>query len=314
MATRHYIQIRCHPTHSRAIKPVAAFTLIEVLAVVSIIALVISILLPSLSRAREQTRAAVCLANLHRLGHAVVFYTNRSDAYPPVRLTRTYNPATDQWEPFYLKIAKSQWRRKAPRWHWFMDYGVGPVISPGKYATEDEFNAALDADNDYFLCPSLRGKSERDVRNGAYGYNWQYMGNTLVTIGNAYSRWPLKTARVKVPARTVLMADSRGGALPHGLHAYTLDPPRLAAEHGCTRFGAQRVFDSGQSPYYHVPVEMRHNKRGNVLFADGHATSMHLRQCGYALEPDNPQVTLPNGSGASNALWTGLGKDPIPVP
>jgi len=110
------------------------------------------------------------------------------------------------------------------------------------------------------------------------------------------------------------MADSRGGDLPHGLHSYTMDPPRLATEHGCTRFGPQRVYDRGQTSYYHSPVEMRHNKQGNVLFADGHADRMRLKQLGYALDPDNPNVTVPDGPGANNALWTGLGKDPNPIP
>jgi prepilin-type processing-associated H-X9-DG protein/prepilin-type N-terminal cleavage/methylation domain-containing protein len=297
-----------------SIRRAAAFTLIEVLVVVAIIALLVSLLLPSLRAAREQARTAVCLANERRLGHAVEFYVHSFGVYPPVRLKKIYSYATGGWEDFYLKIRNSPWRRKAPRWHWFMNYGVGPVINPGKYATEAEFNAALDADNDFFMCPSLRGESERDVRNGAYGYNWQYIGNSLVTIGTAYSRWPVNSSHIKVVSRTVLMADSRGGALPHGLHAYTLDPPRLATEHGCTRFGAQRVFDTGQSPYYHVPVEMRHDKRGNVLFADGHAEGMRLTQLGYAVDPDNPKVTLPNGPGANNALWTGRGKDPQRLP
>lgn len=66
---------------------VRAFTLIELLVVVAIIALLISLLLPGLSRAREQAKSTVCLSNMRSLGLAVATYlqTNQ-DRFPTVGL------------------------------------------------------------------------------------------------------------------------------------------------------------------------------------------------------------------------------------
>ena len=55
------------------------FTLIELLVVVAIIALLISILLPSLQRAREQGKKAKCLANLHNMGQSAHMYAEEDD-------------------------------------------------------------------------------------------------------------------------------------------------------------------------------------------------------------------------------------------
>lgn len=62
---------------------VRAFTLIELLVVVSIIALLVSILLPALAKAREQAKRTVCAAQFHQLGVGASYYTeNYNGKYP----------------------------------------------------------------------------------------------------------------------------------------------------------------------------------------------------------------------------------------
>jgi competence protein ComGC len=60
-----------------------AFTLVELLVVVSIITLLLGILLPSLSEAREKARLAKCLANLHQLGNTMhTYFAEYADTFP----------------------------------------------------------------------------------------------------------------------------------------------------------------------------------------------------------------------------------------
>ena len=61
----------------------SAFTLVELLVVIGIIALLIAILLPVLSRARAQANRVACLSNIKQLGTAILMYCNENDGYFP---------------------------------------------------------------------------------------------------------------------------------------------------------------------------------------------------------------------------------------
>lgn len=61
----------------------AGFTLIELLVVVAIIALLISILLPALSRAKEQAKITKCIANLRSIGQAMHMYFDDANEWFP---------------------------------------------------------------------------------------------------------------------------------------------------------------------------------------------------------------------------------------
>jgi len=77
--------------HSSFINP-DGFTLIELLVVISIVALLMAILLPTLSRARKQARAVACQAKLRQWGLVFSMYVDDSDRqYPLVEICRVYD-------------------------------------------------------------------------------------------------------------------------------------------------------------------------------------------------------------------------------
>ena len=91
-------------------RKIKAFTLIELLVVITIISLLLSILMPSLSKAKKQARGVVCLSNLRQWGMATTMYTGEhnnkmwGDSYTTdvkLKVTGTWMKVL---EPYYEDI------------------------------------------------------------------------------------------------------------------------------------------------------------------------------------------------------------------
>jgi prepilin-type N-terminal cleavage/methylation domain-containing protein/prepilin-type processing-associated H-X9-DG protein len=76
-----YCLVQCDRLHLTLDRK--AFTLIELLVVISVIALLMALLLPTLQRARKQARAVVCQANLNQWGKTLALYAQDHQGHFP---------------------------------------------------------------------------------------------------------------------------------------------------------------------------------------------------------------------------------------
>ncbi|HNO78756.1 MAG TPA: prepilin-type N-terminal cleavage/methylation domain-containing protein [Phycisphaerae bacterium] len=143
----------------------SGFTLVELLVVVSIIALLISILLPSLKQAREQAKSIKCLAHSRGMGQAASVFATSHNGYMQIsanqgdgqvgystsdRTSGKYEFAGDELKAWPVAIADASGSTVANNWDW--------AVRADTFADARAKQSKMSDGFEMFLCPADRVK------------------------------------------------------------------------------------------------------------------------------------------------------------
>jgi prepilin-type N-terminal cleavage/methylation domain-containing protein/prepilin-type processing-associated H-X9-DG protein len=161
-----------------------AFTLIELIVVISVIALLMAILMPALVVARQQGKSVVCLNNLRQMAMAAQLYTETFDGYYPI----------------------AQYSQMTPGRNFFYCWDFTLISEPGNQTIVPGLLWQKQMIEEIQQCPLFRGASNTlmDPYTG-YNYNTSYIGH-----GQGESiPTPTKAVMVKRPYRCALFGDGQ---------------------------------------------------------------------------------------------------------
>ncbi len=233
------------------IKKRKAFSLVELLVVISIIALLLSVLMPVLAMARFQGRATVCKSNIRQLFLANTGYAMENNYF--------YVPAaSDMWLPLDM------FRGGFHRWHGVRkkaDEPFDPLKGP---------LAGYLADGKVKECPEknnfIKDQTSFEKGCGGYGYNMTYIGSRFGQVGVEWNEMYEQTAGmsdVKSTAQTIMFADCAFINSNQSLIEYSFAEPPF------TVYDGQLITSFYMSPSIHF----RHQNKANVAWVDGHISS-----------------------------------------
>ena len=257
------------------------FTLVELLVVIGIIALLISILLPALNRARQQAQLVKCASNLRQIGIACQLYAQNNKGFMPapfIMLTGVTAPDG------------STYGSASPGDSWMHAALMGRVQTPSGQVKIGSDYLQVAGDNPSLVrlsglvCPTgvnARGDAGAGMR-GTYGLNaWL----PPVTAGGPNLYKHTKLAELKPPTQFVVAGDAQVSAA--GDFDWMLNGRQTT---GAGIYPYNGTLAPVMTPRRRF-ANTFHMKGANYLFADGHvgyakAVDGHLRNS----KPDGWEV------------------------